>query len=92
MGGPAQPATRKEARTLAEVIALAHGPLSDNEALVMYATAVHGADHRDLPVITGLPEPAVQHALAQLVRRGLIQPHRKGVPIVQSTESETPYE
>ncbi len=60
---------------MATVITLAHSPLSDHEALVIYATAVHGTPRCDLPAITGLSESDVQQALAQLVRRGLIPHH-----------------
>jgi hypothetical protein len=81
---------------LAAVIALAHGPLSDHEALVMYATAVHGTPRCDLPAITGLSELDVQQALAQLVRRGLIRTthrttstHRKESTVLE-TDHSTP--
>jgi hypothetical protein len=57
---------------LSKVIALARGPLSQAEALVMYATAAEGAARSELPSMTGLPEAAIEDALAQLVRRGLI--------------------
>jgi len=65
---------------LAKVIDIAHGPLSDHEALVMYARAVHGTDRGDLPAVTGLSERDVQRALAQLVRRGLIRPTHPTAP------------
>ena len=57
---------------MSNVTALARGPLSDAEALVMYATAAEGAARSELPSMTGLPEAAIEDALAQLVRRGLI--------------------
>jgi len=59
---------------LSKVITLARGPLSAAEALVMYATAAEGAARSELPSMTGLPEAAIEDALAQLVRRGLIHP------------------
>ena len=57
---------------MSKVIAIARGPLSHAEALVMYATAAEGAARGDLPSLTGLSEAAIEDALAQLVRRGLI--------------------
>jgi hypothetical protein len=48
------------------------GPLSDHEALVMYATAVAGAEHITLARLTGLTDTDVQAAVAQLTRRGLL--------------------
>lgn len=62
---------------MSKVIALARGPLSHAEALVMYATAVEGATRSELPAMTGLPDTAIEDALAQLVRRGLIHPTGK---------------
>jgi DNA-binding MarR family transcriptional regulator len=66
---------------LSNVIALARGPLSQAEALVMYATAAEGAARSELQSMTGLPEAAIEDALAQLVRRGLI--HATGNPVRQ---------
>jgi hypothetical protein len=57
---------------MAAVIALVDGPLSDHEALVMYATAVVGAERTILARLTGLTDSDVQAALAQLTRRGLL--------------------
>ncbi len=66
---------------MAAVIALVDGPLSDHEALVMYATAVAGAEHTSLARLTGLTgltDTDVQAAVAQLTRRGLLS-HPAGV-------------
>lgn len=59
---------------MSKVIELARGPLTQAEALVMYATVVEGATRGELPATTGLPDKAIEDALAQLVRRGLIHP------------------
>jgi DNA-binding transcriptional MocR family regulator len=55
------------------VIGLVRGPLSPTEAVVLYATAAVGATPSELPSLTGLAEETIEDALAQLVRRGLIQ-------------------
>lgn len=57
---------------MATVVALVVGPLSDHETLVMYATAVAGAEHSNLASLTGLTDTDVQAAVAQLTRRGLL--------------------
>lgn len=57
---------------MATVVALVDGPLSDHEALVMYATAVAGPEHTNLASLTGLTNTDVQAAVAQLTRRGLL--------------------
>jgi hypothetical protein len=57
---------------MATVVDLVAGPLSDHEALVMYATAVAGAEHTSLASLTGLTDTDVQAAVAQLTRRGLL--------------------
>lgn len=62
---------------MSKVTELARGPLTHAEALVMYATAAEGATRSELPAMTGLPDTAIEDALAQLVRRGLIHPTGK---------------
>jgi hypothetical protein len=57
---------------MARVVVLVDGPLSDHEALVMYATAVAGVEHTSLASLTGLTDTDVQAAVAQLTRRGLL--------------------
>ena len=54
------------------VIALARGPLSEAEFLVLYAIAAEGAHPSKLRLLTGLTDEAIEDALAQLVRRGLL--------------------
>lgn len=61
---------------MSNVTALARGPLSRAEALVMYATAVEDAARGELSALTGLPEMVIDDAIAQLVRRGLIRTNR----------------
>lgn len=64
---------------MASVAALVDSPLSEHEALVIYATAIFGAPRSDMATITGLTEAEVTAAIAQLTRRGLIR-HPAGLP------------
>jgi len=57
---------------MTNVIALARGPLSRTEFIVLYAIAAEGADSSKLRLLTGLTDEAIEDALAQLVRRGLL--------------------
>ncbi len=57
---------------MTSVIALARGPMSHAEFLVMYALAEEDADPSKLRLLTGLSDEAIEDALAQLVRRGLL--------------------
>ena len=52
---------------------LARGPLSTGEAIVLDATALTGSTTLALAGATGMDEVAVESALAQLARRGLVR-------------------
>ncbi len=57
---------------MSNTVALVRGPLSQGEFLVLYAIAAEGADPSRLGLLTGLTDEAIEDALAQLVRRGLL--------------------
>jgi len=57
---------------VSNTVALVRGPLSQAEFLVLYAIAAEGADPSKLRLLTGLTDEAIEDALAQLVRRGLL--------------------
>jgi len=69
------------------VIALARGPLSRTEFIVLYAIAAEGADPSKLRPLTGLTDEAIEDALAQLVRRGLLHRTIREMRLTADTSS-----
>jgi hypothetical protein len=69
------------------VIALARGPLSRTEFIVLYAIAAEGADPSNLWPLTGLTDEVIEDALAQLVRRGLLHRTIREMRLTADTSS-----
>ena len=73
---------------MTSVISLVRGPLSHAEFLVMYAIFEEDADPSKLRLLTGLSDEAIEDAIAQLVRRGLL--HRTIRDMRLTADAPTP--
>jgi DNA-binding transcriptional ArsR family regulator len=75
---------------MSNVMPLARGPLSASEAAILDAIPLTSTSPQKLQAATGLSDEAVEEALAQLYRRGLVRRTDSQVSRVSGRPARSP--